>query len=112
MKQIILQIVIITLVSVIITLMRRILHRWWPRFFRYSTVWPFLMGYYSSINLTWRWFSYPMMLWALIGILIVIGQILVSGELIYHRFWRFFWKITVFYATIVYIASIFYTFMG
>ncbi|KRM62325.1 hypothetical protein FC26_GL002389 [Paucilactobacillus vaccinostercus DSM 20634] len=53
-----------------------------------------------------------MMLWALIGMLIVIGQILVSGELIYHRFWRFFWKITVFYATIVYIASIFYTFMG
>lgn len=112
MNQLALQIVIIILISIIITFIRRVLHRWWPRDARYYTFWPIILGYYSLANLTWLWFPYVMIGWALVGILLVIVQIAFSGELFYRRFWRSFWQFSVLYSIIVYIGSIIFILMG
>lgn len=112
MNEIIFQIIIITLITVIITLISRILHRWWPKWLHNYTVWPLIMGYFSLLNLSWQWFPYPVMGWAVIGIIIMIGQIILGGELIYGRFWNFFWAVTVIYGTLTYFASVIYAFLG
>ncbi|WP_223875885.1 DUF3397 family protein [Paucilactobacillus kaifaensis] len=106
------QLLLLILGSIIIILLRRLLHSLWPQRLRYYDFWPLFTLYLSALNLSWNWFPYVMIGWMTLGILIVIVQIISKGELLYRRFFPVFWRVSVVYTTIAYLCSIFYRFMG
>lgn len=106
------QLLLLILLSIVMGLLRRLLHRLWPQRLHYYDFWPLLTLYLSALNLSWNWFPYVVIGWMALGILIVFGQIVRKGELLYRQFFPVFWRISVVYTTIAYICSIFYRFMG
>ena len=106
------QLLSLVLMSIVILLIQRLLHFFWPKRLRYYDFWPLLTLYLSVLNLSLNWFAYAVIGWTLIGIILVIGIIIRQGELLYRQFSPIFWRFTVVYSTIVYICSIIYRFMG
>lgn len=106
------QLLILILISIIIALIRRVLHQFWPNRLRYYDFWPLITVYLSALNLSLNWFLYVVIGWMSISILIVLGQVIIKKEFLYRQFFPVFWRFSVVYTTIAYLCSIFYRFMG
>ena len=57
-------------------------------------------------NLTFYWFAYPVIIWMLIGIGLVIHQLWTSHQFLYQRFWPRFWQLTVFFWLVAFVLSL------
>lgn len=69
-------------------------------------VWTTLLIISCLINLTFYWFAYPVIIWMLIGIGLVIHQLWASHQFLYQRFWPRFWQLTVFFWLVAFVLSL------
>lgn len=73
----------------------------------FNWLWTLLLLLIAAWNLGPYWFAYPLAGWMIIGLALVFLQLIARKEFLYHRFWPAFWRLSVVYALIVAVGSIF-----
>lgn len=57
-------------------------------------------------NLGIYWVAYPIALWMVWALLLIILQTVHNHEFIYRRYWPVFWRLSTYYAVLIFILSL------
>lgn len=76
---------------------------------RHSLIlWTVVLWLLSAYNIdSLYWIAYPIALWMVVALLLIIGQTIHYHEFIYRRYWLVFWRLSVIIAVITYVGSLF-----
>lgn len=75
-------------------------HAWW--------LWTLLLWYFIGQNFaSVYWLAFPIAIWMIWAIGLVVIQAVHNREFIYRRFWPVFWRLSAWYAFIVFVISTF-----
>ena len=58
-------------------------------------------------NFGWYWSAYPVLIWMLWALLLILLQVVHNHEFIYRRYWPPFWQYSLYIALIAFAGSIF-----
>lgn len=106
-QQTLLQLLILLVLFFIEKLAHRVFKRYWseraPHVWWLWTVilWLFISHNFASLY----WCAYPVAIWMAWAIILVILQATHNHEFIYRRYWPVFWRLSAWYALIVFIVS-------
>lgn len=71
-------------------------------------VWTILLWVLSIYNIaSLYWIAYPITIWMVIAITLIIGQTIHYNEFIYRRYWPVFWRLSVIVAIATFVFSLF-----
>lgn len=73
-------------------------HYWW--------IWTLVLWILIVCNLGYYWPAYPIALWMIWALVLITIQIFHHHEFIYRRYWPIFWKLSAYYALIVYVLGV------
>lgn len=111
-KELSIQILIIIFLTVLLSVIKRFLHKLWPNRLRPFDFWPFILAIFIFQNCGLQVFAYILFIWAMIATVLIIYQWVRYHEFIYRRFVPLFWRLTLVYTTLFYVFSIFIKIMG
>lgn len=104
-QQILLEIIVIILLFFAERLYKQLVrhprahwHCWWG--------WTIVLWIMIIHNLGVYWFAYPVALWMILALLLVLLQVVHNHEFLYRRYWPVFWRFSTYYAEIVFILSL------
>lgn len=104
-----LQVVVLVILWLLEKLIHRIFQRYWrgrhPHLWWLWTIllWIFIGQNFASLY----WLAYPIAVWMVWAIGLVIMQAVHNHEFIYRRYWPIFWRLSAWYAILVFIISTF-----
>lgn len=74
----------------------------------HPVVWTVVLWLLSIYNIaSLYWIAYPIAIWMVVAIILMIGQTLHYGEFIYRRYWPVFWRLSVILSGLTFIISFF-----
>ncbi|MFB9769439.1 DUF3397 domain-containing protein [Lactiplantibacillus modestisalitolerans] len=90
------EVVLLAAVSVVLMGLKRLLQRWWPRRLYLVDFWPPLLLYFTH-HLTLQTtdsslLPYEVMSLMILGIGLTLLEALNRGEILYGRFFKFYWR--------------------
>ncbi|WP_373841683.1 hypothetical protein [Limosilactobacillus sp.] len=70
-------------------------------------VWSVVFWLLALKNLDVYWIAYPLAGWMIWALLLILLQLVHNHEFIYRRYWPVFWRLSAYYAGIIFVASLF-----
>ena len=68
-------------------------------------IWTIILWLLSVYNIaSLYWIAYPIAVWMIVAILLIIVQTVHYGEFIYRRYWPVLWRLSVALAVIVFVG--------
>ena len=62
-------------------------------------------------NFGWYWSAYPIIVWMVLALALIVVQVAHNHEFIYRRYWPPFWRCSMYLAVISFACSIFAGFL-
>lgn len=70
-------------------------------------VWTIILWLLSVYNIaSLYWIAYPIAIWMIAALLLIVVQTVHYGEFIYRRYWPVFWRLSVILAAIFFVGSL------
>lgn len=105
-QQILLQILIV-LIYVGIRFMASRLFHGRKRVVGWQVLTTFLFFALSFWNFGWYWFAYPVAVWMILALVLIIVQVIHNHEFLYRHYWPVFWHYSTFIAVVSFVLSLF-----
>lgn len=77
---------------------------WWSM----TTALFFILAFW---NFGWYWSAYPIIVWMVLALALIVVQVAHNHEFIYRRYWPPFWRCSMYLAVISFACSIFAGFL-
>lgn len=77
---------------------KRVQHLWW--------LWTVIFWLLTIFNLGCYWPAYPLAIWMVLALILIVLQIAHNHEFIYRRYWPVFWRFSAYYALLVYLGGL------
>ncbi|MCH3922494.1 hypothetical protein [Limosilactobacillus sp.] len=102
-RQLLIELLIVIILWVLTVLWRRLSRR--RRWLR--VVWTLVLWLLILWNLDVYWVAYPIALWMIWALALIALQSVHNHEFLYRRYWPVFWRLSLFYALVVFAGSLF-----
>lgn len=103
---IIMQVLVVLLLWLLLRLLGRFISRARRKRIGCYT-WTLAFWVMSLINLGVYWIAYPVALWMILALGLIFLQLIHNHEFIYRRYWPVFWPLSMCYAGLVFVVSLF-----
>lgn len=101
------QLLIQFLIIGILWIVTLIWHRLTKKSQRCYVIWSIVFWLLALKNLDVYWIAYPLAGWMIWALILILLQLIHNHEFLYRRYWPVFWRLSAYYAGIVFIVSLF-----
>lgn len=70
-------------------------------------IWTIVLWVLIIWNLDVYWVAYPIAFWMIWALALIFLQLIHNHEFLYRRYWPVFWRLSFFYAVIIFCGSLF-----